>query len=97
VEIARQLRLRGIDAVTVQDLGLSGEQDINHLTNATEQSRVLCTHDSDFLELAALGVGHAGIAFGQQRIHYIGEWVNWLTLMHAIYSPEEMQNRIEFL
>ena len=67
------------------------------LKNATQQGRAFCTFDSDLLQIAASGVEHAGIVFGQQDIHYIGEWVNWLTLMHAVYKPEEMFNRIEFL
>ena len=43
------------------------------------------------------GVGRSEVVFGQQDLHYIGEWVNWLTLMHAIYSADEMKNRVEFL
>ena len=97
VEVARQLKSRGIEAVTVHDLSLLGEDDINHLQNATELGCVLCTYDSDFLQLASSGLQHSGLVFGQQDIHYIGEWVNWLTLMHAVYTSEEMSNRIEFL
>ena len=97
VQVARQLKARGIDAVTARDLGLLGEDDINHLQNATELGRVLCTHDTDFLHLASFGRQHSGIVFGQQDIHYIGEWVNWLTLMHAVYTPEEMIDRVEYL
>ena len=58
---------------------------------------VLCTYDIDYLQLAATGVEHTGIVFGQQDIHYIGEWVNWLTLMHAIYHQDEMRNQVEYL
>jgi hypothetical protein len=97
VQVARQLKFRGIDAVTVRDLGLLGEDDINHLHNATELGYVLCTYDADFLQLASSGLEHSGLVFGQQDIHYIGEWVNFLTLMHAVYTSEEMINRIEFL
>ncbi len=97
VQVALQLKSRGIDAVTVRDLGLLGDEDVNHLREATKQGRVLCTHDSDFLHLAASGFQHAGLVFGQQDIHYIGEWVNWLTLIHAVYTSEEMENRIEFI
>ena len=97
VQVARQLKSRGIDAVTVRDLGLLGEADINHLHKATELGCILCTYDSDFLQLASSGLEHSGLVFGQQDIHYIGEWVNWLSLMHAVYTSEEMINRIEFL
>ena len=73
VEIERQLKGRGINVVTVRDLGLLGDADINHLQRATEMNRVFCTYDVDFVRLAASGAEHAGIVLGQQDIHYIGE------------------------
>lgn len=97
VEIARQLRRRAIEVVTARDLGLLGATDEQHLARAIAMHSVLCTNDSDFLHLASAGVEHYGIVFGQQDIHYIGEWVTWLALMHAIYTPDELKNRIEFL
>lgn len=97
VEIARQLRARDIDVVTVRDLGLLGGEDSDHLRRAAEMGCVFCTYDADFLALAAEGTAHAGIVFGQQDVHYIGAWVNQLELLHAVYTAEEMQNRIEFL
>ena len=43
VQVARQLKSRGIDVVTVRELNLLGENDIQHLQNATQQGRVFCT------------------------------------------------------
>lgn len=97
VAIATQLKSRGIDVVTVRDLGLLGDSDENHLQRAAEMGRVLCTHDNDYIELASDEFEHAGIVFGQQELHYIGEWVKYLELMHAVYTPEEMKNRVEYL
>ena len=97
VEIARQLRARGIDAVTVRDLRRLGDSDSNHLQRAAADNRVLCTFDTDFLKLALEGQSHAGIVLGQPELHYIGAWVNFLELLHAILSPEEMRDRIEYL
>jgi hypothetical protein len=97
VEIARQLASRGIEAVTARDLGLLGAADITHLARARELGYVFCTYDAGFIDLAVQGVEHAGIVFGQQDVHYIGRWVSFLELMHAVYSPEEMQNRVEYL
>lgn len=97
IAVARQLQSRGIDVVTVRDLGLLGATDEAHLANATKLGRVLCTYDIDYLQLVATGVEHAGIVFGQQDIHYVGDWVNWLTLMHAVYHQLEMVNRVEYL
>ena len=97
IQVARQLALRRIDAVTVRDLDLLGDADRNYLINATVQGRVFCTYDSDFLQIASSGIQHAGIVFGQQDVHYIGDWVSWLSLMHAVYTSDEMSGRIEFL
>lgn len=97
-EIARQLRARGIDVVTARDQNRLGDSDINHLRHATELGYALCTHDADYLELAKSGnEPHAGIVFGQQDKHDIGVWVDWLTLMHGVYMPIEMHNRVEYI
>jgi hypothetical protein len=97
IAVATQLKRRNIEAVTVRDLGVLGDSDINHLHRATEMGLVLCTHDSDYVELAAGGVDHSGIVFGQQHRHGIGDWVRFLELVHAAYEPDEMRNRIEYI
>jgi hypothetical protein len=97
VEVARQLRARGIEAVTARDWGLLGAADAQHLAAASAKGYVLCIYDSDYLQLVASGIEHAGIVFGQQDVHYIGSWVNWLALMHAVHTPEEMKNRVEYI
>lgn len=97
VAVADQLQRRGIDAVTVRDLGLLGRSDIDHLALARSSGRVLCTHDADYLELAREEETHGGIVFGQQQIHGVGSWVNFLELVYNVYSAEEMAGRIEYL
>ena len=97
VEVARQLQARGIEAVTARDLGQLGAEDVDHLQRAVDMGYVLCTYDDDFLALNREGISHAGIVFGQQDVHYIGAWVNWLELLHAVYTAEEMHNRVEYL
>ena len=95
--IAVQLRRRGIDAVTVHDLDVAGDTDENHLARATRLQRVLVTADVDFLVMAALGQEHLGNVFGEQATHKIGDWVNALDLLCAVYAPEEMANHIEYI
>ncbi len=97
VVIAEQLKRRGIEAVTVRDLGLLGDDDASHLERAARMGFVLCSHDTDYAQLASSGIEHAGIIIGQQDRHLIGDWVRGLTLYHAVYTAEEMQNRLEFL
>lgn len=95
--VTEQLVRRGLDAVSAHSLGLLGMDDRTHLTRATELGRVLCTYDTDFYELAASGTDHAGIIIGQPDRHTIGDWVNGLTLVHAVYTTEDMINRVDFL
>ncbi len=98
VEVARQLRSRGHRCGHGRDLGgFWGRQTRVHLENATALGRVLCTFDADYLRLVSEGMAHAGIVFGQQSLHYVGDWVNWLTLIHAVYDPQEMVGRVEYL
>lgn len=96
-KIAVQLQRRGIDIITVHDLNLTGDSDENHLRHATEMGRVLVTSDTDFLVMAADGIEHAGIVFGVQDDNSIGDWVNGLELICAVYRPDDMKNHVEYL
>jgi len=78
VAIAERLQRRGIDVVTACDLNQLGAKDIDHLERATKDGRVFCTHDRDYVHLAAEGKQHAGIVLGQQEKHTIGMWVTFL-------------------
>jgi hypothetical protein len=97
VAIAEQLKRRGIEAFTVRDLGALGSEDTHHLIRATEMNCVLCTFDTDYVQLANSDVEHAGIIIGQPEKHWIGQWVKGLSLYHTIYTAEEMRNRLEYL
>lgn len=96
-EIANQLRLRGIDVVSVRDLGLLGDSDENHLVRALEMGRVLVTCDADFLIMSATQIEHAGIIFGKQEDHSLGDWVKGLELICFVYNADDMKNHVEFL
>jgi hypothetical protein len=97
VAIAKQLRRRGIEVVTVLDLGLLGDKDINHLARAAEMGYVLCTYDADYIQLASGGTQHTGIIFGQAEKHLVGEWVKGLELIYGVYTAEDMRNCVEYL
>lgn len=96
-KIAAQLRQKGIDIVTVRDLGQAGDTDIHHLTRAIEMGRVVVTSDTDFLRLVAEGMNHTGIVFGIQENLQIGDWVKALELLCFVYTAEDMLNHIEYL
>ncbi|MBL8133963.1 MAG: DUF5615 family PIN-like protein [Anaerolineae bacterium] len=95
--IADQLRLRGIDVVTVRDLSALGDSDANHLRRAVELGRVLITADADLLVIASEGVEHLGIIYGKQNRHSIGDWVTRLELICAVYTAGDMVNHVEYL
>ena len=97
IAVADQLRRRGIEVVTALSLEQLGDEDINHLARATAMGYCLCTHDTDYYQLAGLNIEHYGIVIGQPEKHTIGDWVKGLTLVHGVYSAEEMRNRVEFL
>ncbi len=96
-KITEQLKLRGIDAVCARDLRTLGDSDENHLARATKLGRVLVTSDVDFLRLTGEGIKHAGVVFGIQSDHSMGDWVKKLELICFVYSPEEFENHIEYL
>lgn len=96
-KIAEQLKLRGIDAVSVRELGKLGGSDESHLERATRLGRVLVTSDVDFLRFASEGINHAGIVFGAQADHSMGDWVKKLELICFVYSPAELENHVEYL
>ena len=83
--------------VTVQELGLRGDTDENHLERATKMQRVLVTSDTDFLKMAAVGVDHTGIVFGIQNDNSIGDWVKKLELLCFVYTADDMLNHVEYL
>jgi hypothetical protein len=97
IAIAAQLKRRGIEVTTARDLNFLGQSDDNHLRQATEMGYVLCTNDADFVELDARSIEHAGIVFGQQHKHGIGDWVRYLELIHAVFEPKDMWNNVEYL
>lgn len=95
--VARGLRLRGIDALTAQDAGRCGYADPDQLAFAAAAGRVVVTHDSDYLALHAAGTLHAGVAWSPAVKYSIGGLVAVLTLLHAVYTADDMLGRLEHL
>jgi predicted nuclease of predicted toxin-antitoxin system len=79
--IAAGLRRRGVDVTTSQEAGLLGAGDPAQLAFARSQSRVLFTHDDDYLALNSRGMEHAGIAYCHRLRRSIGEIVDALVLI----------------
>lgn len=94
--IAKGVRRRGIDVVTVAEAGKLEASDEEHLAFAHQQQRVIVTHDVDFLRLAAAASDHPGIVYSPQG-RSIGEMVRNLTLIGQVLTTQEMHGHIEFI
>jgi len=95
--IARGLARRGINVTTTAERGLLGSPDQTQLEFATSEGRVLVTHDSDHLSLAAAGVRHTGIAYRHPEKCTVGDLVHALTELWRTRTAEEMADQIVFL
>jgi hypothetical protein len=95
--IAAGLRAQGIDVSTTADAQLLAADDPHHLAFALRESRVIVTHDDDFVRHHAAGARHSGIAYCHQAKYSLGELLQMLLLLNAAYQSNEMLGRIEFL
>ena len=94
--VAEGLRQRGMDVVMVKEAGLRGASDLEQLTWASQESRVVCTQDADFLRLHTHGHTHAGIVYAAQGTP-VGQIIRGLLLVFEVLRPEEMVGHVEFL
>ena len=61
--VAQGLRNKNIDVTTTDEANLIGVSDVEQLTYALSQNRVIFTRDADFLRLHKQGFQHAGIIY----------------------------------
>jgi uncharacterized protein with PIN domain len=94
--VARGLRQRGVDVLTVSEANRLGAADEEHLAYAFTESRVVFTQDNDFLRLASSGKAHAGIVYAPQHTP-IGEIIQGLMLIYQVLEAEEMMGNVEYL
>ena len=95
--VANGLERRGVAATTSKTAGLVGASDLEQLAYAANESRVLVTHDDDFLRIHAAGPRHAGIAYAHQRRLTVGQTVLALVALHRTRSAESIAGHVEFL
>jgi hypothetical protein len=101
-QITRGLRQRGVDVLTVQDDGRSGEKDDAVLLDrATALGRVMLTCDDDLLVEAArrqrTGQPFAGVIYVYQFGMSIGHCVRDLEIVAKAGAPDDYANRVEYL
>lgn len=94
--VTEGLRRRGVDVVTVQELGLQAAEDQQHLQRAAQEGRVVVTQDADFLRLHAAGAPHRGIVYAAQQTS-VPQMLRGLMLVHDVLTSEDMASHVEFL
>ncbi|MGI8855387.1 MAG: DUF5615 family PIN-like protein [Thermomicrobiales bacterium] len=95
--IAHALRREGIDVTTTTDARLRTQRDEAQFAFAQQEGRVLVTHDTDFLKIAHRTAHHAGVAYCAPGARTVGQIAELLTIMHAILSPAEMADSVQYL
>ncbi len=96
------LRKRGLDVLTALDARTTEETDDGQLAFATARGRAIYSFNvGDFCDLhsqwLSSGRFHAGIVLAHQEQFPVGEQIRRLARLVNTLSPEEMQNRLEFL
>jgi Domain of unknown function (DUF5615) len=99
--LARELRLRGADAVTALEAGMGRRTDEEQLAWAVSHGRAIYSFNrGDFYELHTLwlhqGQSHCGIILSRQDLS-VGEQMRRLLRLISSRTREEMRNRVEFL
>jgi len=95
--VVEQLARLDVEAISVRDLDELGDSDISHLQRATKMGYVLCTHDQDFLRLAAETTDHNGIIFADHYEATIGGWVRALRRLHGEVNAEDIQGQVKYI
>ncbi|MEA1964402.1 MAG: DUF5615 family PIN-like protein [Candidatus Aerophobetes bacterium] len=95
--VVEGLRRRGLNVVTVQEIGLSSKEDKTIMDRAREEGRIIYTRDADFLRLHQIGHKHVGIFYHHPLAYSIGEAIRKITMACEVLSPEEMKDNIKFL
>ena len=100
IALADALTTRGIDALTTQQGGNIGVEDIAQLTYAAEKGRTILSYNKrDFAvihyEWMKIGRFHAGIILSDQLP--IGIVLRRIMRLYYAVNREEMTNRLEYL
>ena len=99
--LLRALRARQIDIMTVQDTNSFGATDLEQLRLATQQNRVLYSHNiKDFCQLHTEFItnneNHSGIALLAQD-YSVGEQVRAILEFITNNTAEDLYNQLQFL
>lgn len=95
--VAIQLRLREVNLVRCQEIGLREASDLEHMERASHDGRVVVGRDKDFARLhrdwMSQGLAHPGIILLEKGLS-IGQVVFVIELFSQALSAAEMRSRI---
>ncbi len=98
--ITTGLKQRGIDVRTAQEDRADHLSDPDLLSRATEQGRVLLTHDTDFLSIGVewqqRGQAFCGVLFVSTPFSIV-QCIEDMELLAHAELPEHLANRVLFL
>lgn len=101
LELTLQLRLRGVDVLTAQEVQMIGVADDAQLAKASSLGRVIYTQDRDFLAIAATwqreGRSFGGVIYAHPLYVSFSERFADLHLIAEAAHPSEYLNWIEHL
>ena len=99
--ITEGLRRRGVDVLTVQEDGISGEPDPVVFDRAVELGRPIFSQDRDFLIEAKRrqieGYAFPGVVYCRQSRLSVGDCISDLEIIAKACSPEELSDRVTYL
>lgn len=96
-DIAIALRRQGIDVTTTDDVQLRTRGDSAHWEYAQRESRVIVTHDADFLRRARRAEFHPGVAYCRSGRRTQGEIIRRLTRLYNEQTPDRVMGRVVYL
>lgn len=82
---------------TTMEARLRTRSDADQWAYIQGSTRVIVTHDADFLRLSSTNPSHPGIAYCRMGSRSLGEMIRSLMLIHEVLTPEEMRSRVEYL
>ena len=82
---------------TTAEADLMGASDDEQIAFALGETRVIVTHDHDFLALSAGGIQHPGVCYCHQQKYSIAELLRALLLVNECCTQGELLGHVEFL
>lgn len=94
--VIRGLCERGVDVLTVTEVGMLGATDEEHMQRAQAEGRVIFSQDTDFLRMHASGYEHSGIVYTSPYTP-TRQIIQGLMLIYQLLDAEDMVSHVEYI